>query len=192
MYYWRGGGSSLKPAGNRDASNGLQLADLQLQPVPGLPMRESELPVLQVDQVSHLVAVESGWPTVFWPVGISGEQPLATVCGGIRERKSLGRKRPRLRNLMPSGANPIEPTSGTGLQALRTANRMPPRGFSVKGILLPAMPVEHAETTTGVPEIGTPVRVSRERKDYFSPISLIFTLSFRAAWAAASLAMGTR
>jgi hypothetical protein len=44
----------------------------------------------------------------------------------------------------------------------------------------------------GVPFLGTPRLESRSACNYFSPISLIFTLSFRAAWAAASLAMGTR
>ena len=44
----------------------------------------------------------------------------------------------------------------------------------------------------GVPFLGTPRLEYRSVCDYFSPISLIFTLFFRAAWAAASLAMGTR
>ena len=44
----------------------------------------------------------------------------------------------------------------------------------------------------GVPFLGAPRLEYRSVCDYFSPISLIFTLPFRAAWAAASLAMGTR
>lgn len=40
--------------------------------------------------------------------------------------------------------------------------------------------------------IGTPVESAEESGDYFSPFSTIFTLSFRLAWAAASLATGIR
>ena len=47
--------------------------------------------------------------------------------------------------------------------------------------------------TAGVPDFGTPAEFASDgTSDYFSPLSTTFTLSFRAAWAAASLAMGTR
>jgi hypothetical protein len=50
-----------------------------------------------------------------------------------------------------------------------------------------------APKATGVPTVGTPVAVPREESGaYFSPISLTFTLPFRLAWAAASLATGMR
>ncbi len=46
---------------------------------------------------------------------------------------------------------------------------------------------------TGSPDKpGLPVRDVPGRFVYFSPISFTFTDSFRAAWAAASLATGTR
>jgi hypothetical protein len=70
-------------------------------------------------------------------------------------------------------------------------------GSTIGGVSLvepsPVVLTCQSENPTGVPKFGTPVDMPLDGTDvYFSPISLIFTLSFRLAWAAASLATGIR